>query len=91
MSGDFANLLVGDVVPEVLPVPILIIVVAVLAWLDKRLRFGIGLYAIGSDVVAARASRVNVRLIRFLSLRLPALSLAPPACLSPPMPDPAIR
>ena len=33
VSGDFANLLVGDVIPDVLPVPILIIVVAVLAWL----------------------------------------------------------
>ena len=71
VSGDFANLLVGDVIPDVLPVPILIIVVAVLAWLYlKRLRFGIGLYAIGSDPVAARASRVNVRLIRFLSFTI---------------------
>ena len=67
-SGDFANLLVGDVIPDVLPVPILIIVVAVFAWLYlKRLRFGIGLYAIGSDAAAARASRVDVRLVRFLS------------------------
>ena len=68
VSGDFANLLVGDVIPEVLPVPILIIILAVLAWIYiKRLRFGIGLYAIGSDAGAARASRVDVRFIRFLS------------------------
>ena len=68
VSGDFANLLVGDVIPEVLPVPILIIILAVLAWIYiKRLRFGIGLYAIGSDASAARASRVDVRFIRFLS------------------------
>ena len=68
VSGDFANLLVGDVIPDVLPVPILIIVLAVLAWIYlKRLRFGIGLYAIGSDASAARASRVDVRFIRFLS------------------------
>jgi ribose transport system permease protein len=68
VSNDFANLLVGDVVPDVLPVPILIIILAALAWLYlKRLRFGIGLYAIGSDASAARASRVDVRLIRFLS------------------------
>jgi ribose transport system permease protein len=71
VSVDFANLLVGDVIPDVLPVPILIIVVAVLAWLYlKRLRFGIGLYAIGSDAAAARASRVNVQLIRFLSFTI---------------------
>ena len=66
VSGDFANLLVGDVVPDVFPVPILIIGLGVLVWLYlKRLRFGIGLYAIGSDAVAARASRVDVRLHPF--------------------------
>ena len=71
VSGDFANLLVGDVIPDVLPVPILIITLAVLAWLYlKRLRFGVGLYAIGSDPAAARASRVDVRLIRFLSFTI---------------------
>jgi ribose transport system permease protein len=71
VSGDFANLLVGDVIPDVLPVPILIIILAVLAWLYlKRLRFGIGLYAIGSDAAAARASRVDARLIRFLSFTI---------------------
>jgi ribose transport system permease protein len=68
VSSDFANLLVGDAVPDVLPVPILIIVLAVLVWLYlKRLRFGLGLYAIGSDAAAARASGVDVRFIRFLS------------------------
>jgi ribose transport system permease protein len=68
VSSDFANLLVGDVVPDVLPVPILIIVLAMLVWLYlKRLRFGLGLYAIGSDAAAARASRVDVRRVRFLS------------------------
>ncbi len=62
VSGDFANLLVGDAIPDVLPSPILIIVLAVLAWLYlKRLRFGVALYAIGSDAAAARASRVNVQ------------------------------
>jgi ribose transport system permease protein len=68
VSGDFANLLVGDVIPDVLPVPILIIILAVLAWLYlKRLRFGIGLYSVGSDATAARASGVDLRFIRFLS------------------------
>jgi ribose transport system permease protein len=71
VSGDFANLLVGDVIPDVLPVPILIIILAVLAWLYlKRLRFGGGLYAIGSDAAAARASRVDVRFVRFLSFTI---------------------
>ena len=71
VSSDFANLLVGDVIPDVLPVPILIIGLGVLAWLYlKRLRFGIGLYAIGSDAVAAQASRVDVRFTRFLSFTI---------------------
>jgi ribose transport system permease protein len=68
VSGDFANLLVGDAIADLLPVPILIISIAGLAWLYlKRLRFGIGLYSIGSDASAARASGVDVRFIRFLS------------------------
>jgi ribose transport system permease protein len=68
VSGDFANLLVGDVIPDVLPVPILIMGLGVLAWLYlKRLRFGVALYAIGSDATAARANRVDVRFTRFLS------------------------
>ena len=71
VSSDFANLLVGDVVPDVFPVPILIIGLGVLVWLYlRRLRFGIGLYAIGSDAVAARASRVDVRFTRFLSFTI---------------------
>ena len=71
VSSDFANLLVGDVIPDVLPVPILIIGLGMLAWLYlKRLRFGIGLYAIGSDAAAAQASRVDVRFVRFLSFTI---------------------
>ena len=71
VSSDFANLLVGDVVPDVFPVPILIIGLGVLVWLYlRRLRFGIGLYAIGSDAVAAQASRVDVRFTRFLSFTI---------------------
>lgn len=68
VSGDFANLLVGDVIPDVLPVPVLIMGLGILAWLYlKRLRFGVALYAIGSDATAARANRVDVRFTRFLS------------------------
>ncbi len=68
VSGDFANLLVGDAIPDVLPVPILIMGLGILAWLYlKRLRFGVALYAIGSDATAARANRVDVKFTRFLS------------------------
>ena len=68
VSADFANILVGDVIPDVLPVPVLIMGLGVLTWLYlRRLRFGIALYAIGSDATAARANRVDVKFIRFLS------------------------
>lgn len=68
VSSDFANLLVGDVIPDVLPVPILIMVLSVLLWTYlRRLRFGVALYAIGSDATAAQANRVDVRFTRFLS------------------------
>ena len=68
VSADFANLLVGDVIPDVLPVPVLIMALGILAWLYlKRLRFGVALYAIGSDATAARANRVDVKFTRFLS------------------------
>ncbi len=71
VSNDFANLLVGDVIPNVLPVPILIMVLALLVWLYlKQLRFGVALYAIGSDAAAAQSSRVNVRFTRFLSFTI---------------------
>ena len=71
VSNDFANLLVGDVIADVLPVPILIMVLAVLVWMYlKRIRFGVALYAIGSDAAAAQANRVDVRFIRFLSFTI---------------------
>ncbi len=71
VSNDFANLLVGDVIPDVLPMPILIMVLAVLVWLYlKQLRFGVALYAIGSDASAAQFNRVDVRFIRFLSFAI---------------------
>ena len=68
VSSDFANLLVGDVIPDVFPVPILIMVLAVLIWMYlKQIRFGVALYAIGSDATAAQANRVDVRFTQFLS------------------------
>lgn len=71
VSNDFANLLVGDVIADMLPVPILIMVLAILVWLYlKRLRFGAALYAIGSDAAAAQANRVDVKFIRFLSFTI---------------------
>ena len=87
VSSDFANLLVGDVIPDVFPVPILIMVLAVLIWMYlKRIRFGVALYAIGSDATAAQANRVDVRFTRFLSFLLPERSSVGLGCSSPQIP-----
>lgn len=68
VSYDFSMILVGDVIPNVLPAPIVVMALAILVWLYlKRTRFGIALYAVGSDPGSAAANRVDVRLTRMLS------------------------
>ena len=59
---------VGDAIPNFLPAPVIIMVLAILVWLYlKRTRFGVALYAIGSDSSSAAANRVDERLTRMLS------------------------
>ena len=68
VSSDFSNVFVGDAIPGLLPAPVVILVLALALWLYLRnTRFGISLYATGSDPVAASANRVDVRLTRFLA------------------------
>ena len=68
VSDDFSNILVGDLIPNVLPAPIIVMALGILVWLYlKRSRFGVALYAIGSDPASASANRVDVRLTRLLS------------------------
>jgi ribose transport system permease protein len=68
VSDDFSMIFVGDAIPNFLPAPIIIMVLAILVWLYlKRTRFGVALYAIGSDSSSAAANRVDVRLTRMLS------------------------
>lgn len=68
VSEDFSNILVGDVIPNVLPAPIIVMALGILVWLYlKRTRFGVALYATGSDPASAAANRVDVRLTRLLS------------------------
>ena len=53
----------GAVIPNVLPAALLVIAAAVIVWLAiKGTRFGIGIYAVGSDEEAARSAGIPVRL-----------------------------
>ncbi|MFQ5785091.1 MAG: ABC transporter permease [Alphaproteobacteria bacterium] len=54
-------LMVGDAVPELLPMPIVILGILILLWLYlKNTRFGTAVYAIGSDQDTARAAGIRV-------------------------------
>jgi len=67
ISPAVSELLVGDAIPNLLPKPILLIVMLLVlwAWL-KRTRFGTAIYAIGSDPKSARAAGVSTRFVQFM-------------------------
>lgn len=68
VSPEFTNVFVGDLVPGLIPAPIMVLGVALLVWLYIRsTRFGVALYATGSDPAAASANRVDVRFTRLLA------------------------
>lgn len=67
IPADLSSVLVGDAIPNLLPMPIVILAVVILLWLWlKNTPFGRAIYAIGSDVDAARAQGVRVALVQFL-------------------------
>lgn len=62
----YTNFFVGDAIPGVLPMPAVIIVLALIVWMVIRgSSFSTRLYAIGSDEEAARFKGLNVRPTRF--------------------------
>ncbi|SFJ74125.1 ribose transport system permease protein [Bosea sp. OK403] len=64
----FAQLLIGDAIPGVLPMPVLLLLALVGLWLALRNTvFGKALLAVGSDREAARASGLSVRLHEFFA------------------------
>ena len=66
IPAGFGQLFVSDVVPGVLPTPVLLLAVLVAAWLLLRNTvFGKAIYAIGSDREAARAAGLDVRRAEF--------------------------
>ena len=68
MPWDFSLVFTGDLVPEGLPAPVVVLAIAILFWLLlKNTRIGTGIYAIGSDEGSAQANGVDVRRMRFLT------------------------
>ena len=67
LSPALSELLIGDAIPNLLPKPVLLIILllALWAWL-KRTRFGTAIYAIGSDLDSARAAGVPTRFVQFM-------------------------
>ena len=62
----YSAALTGDAVSGLVPMPLLILVgLLLLWWLLRRTRFGVALYAIGSDEEAARANGVDGARVKF--------------------------
>lgn len=58
--------LVGDAIPEILPMPLVILGLLILTWLYlKNTRFGTAIYAVGSDEESARSAGINVAWTKF--------------------------
>jgi ribose transport system permease protein len=68
VNGDLGGFYLGDAVPGRVPMPILLLICVALIWLwIKSTRFGVALYAIGSDADAARSAGVRVAVTRFFA------------------------
>ena len=64
----YSAALTGDAVSGLVPMPLLILVGLLLLWgLLRRTRFGVALYAIGSDEEAARANGVDGARVKFIA------------------------
>jgi len=67
VPAGLGELLLGDAIPELLPRPAFLLGFLLLLWAYlKRTRFGNAIYAIGSDMEAARTAGVSTRLVQFM-------------------------
>ena len=67
VSPALADLLLGDAIPNILPRPVLLVVLVLAAWAWlKRTNFGVAIYAVGGDVNSARAVGVPTRFVQFM-------------------------
>lgn len=65
---EFGAIFTGDVIPDLLPAPLVLLVGALAVWtLIKNTRFGTGIYAIGSDEEAAVANGIPVRWVKMFT------------------------
>jgi Ribose/xylose/arabinose/galactoside ABC-type transport systems, permease components len=62
-----SSLIVGDAIPNVLPMPLVILAVLIGIWLYlKNTRLGTAIYALGSDYEAARSAGIRVMRNQFI-------------------------
>jgi ribose transport system permease protein len=61
-----SSLLTGDAIPNLLPMPLVILALLALAWLYlKNTRLGTAIYAVGSDPDVARSAGIRLRSVQF--------------------------
>jgi len=66
IAAGFAGFFGGDAIPDLLPAPIVVLLVAALVWwLVKNSRLGVGIYAVGSDEEAAHAAGIRTGWVKF--------------------------
>lgn len=64
----FSSFLTGDAIPGILPAPVAVLAAAIACWLLLRnSRFGVGIFAVGSDLEAAHAAGIPTRGTIFFS------------------------
>ena len=74
IAPGFVAFFSGSAIPNVLPAPVLVLLVAALIWwLVKNSRFGVGLYSLGSDEEAAHAAGIHTRAVKFQAYLLAGL------------------
>jgi ribose transport system permease protein len=65
---EFSSMFVGDLIPDLVPMPLVVLLGAVLIWgLIRRTRFGTNLFAVGGDEEAARANGINTSAVKFFT------------------------
>jgi ribose transport system permease protein len=68
VSAAYTTIFTGDVIPGMLPSSLVMLVGFLLLWaLLRRTRFGVALYAVGSDEEAARANGIISARVKFIA------------------------
>jgi ribose transport system permease protein len=74
IAPGFAAFFSGDAIPNLLPAPLVVLLVAALVWrLVKNSRLGVGLYAVGSDEEAAHAAGIRTGWVKLWAYVLAGL------------------